>query len=294
MDMAKTKLAQLGEHGELLHRYGASVRILGRRSLIKDDVLEGIDRAVELTKGNKDAILNVCFPYTSQDEMTTAIRETVDEYSTPVPASQNPRSQHRRSFSETHIVHNIQNRRLSTSSAISPEGSLANSLNVPSSNSPSSSAAASDTEDSVSSSTTLFPDSPFSEDTQNLKPDSAAGGDPSSSPPVYGIQQPTETYPDPETITEDVLNEHMFTAELPPLDLLIRTSGVERLSDFMLWQCHQDTEIVFLKCLWPEFDLWNFLPVLVEWQWKRRKGVLGAAGSTGASGEAKGPKIKVG
>ena len=63
----------------------------------------------------------------------------------------------------------------------------------------------------------------------------------------------------------------MFTAGMPPLDLLVRTSGVERLSDFMLWQCHQNTDIVFIKCMWPEFDLWTFLPVLVEWQWKRRK-----------------------
>jgi len=63
----------------------------------------------------------------------------------------------------------------------------------------------------------------------------------------------------------------MFTAPDPPLDLLIRTSGVERLSDFMLWQCHQDTQIVFLKVLWPEFDLWSFLPVIWEWQWRVRK-----------------------
>ena len=62
----------------------------------------------------------------------------------------------------------------------------------------------------------------------------------------------------------------MFTADMHALDLLLRTSGVERLSDFMLWQCHEDTDIVFLKCLWPEFDLWTFLPVLVEWQWRRR------------------------
>jgi ditrans,polycis-polyprenyl diphosphate synthase len=39
----------------------------------------------------------------------------------------------------------------------------------------------------------------------------------------------------------------------------------------MLWQCHEKTEIVFLDCLWPDFDLWTFLPVLVEWQWRRRK-----------------------
>lgn len=62
----------------------------------------------------------------------------------------------------------------------------------------------------------------------------------------------------------------MFTAGDPPLDLLIRTSGVKRLSDFMLWQCHEETEVVFLECLWPEFDLWQFLPVLVEYQWRRK------------------------
>jgi len=39
----------------------------------------------------------------------------------------------------------------------------------------------------------------------------------------------------------------------------------------MLWQCHEDTEIVFLDVLWPEFDLWSFLPVLWEWQWRRRR-----------------------
>jgi ditrans,polycis-polyprenyl diphosphate synthase len=39
----------------------------------------------------------------------------------------------------------------------------------------------------------------------------------------------------------------------------------------MMWQCHEHTSIVFLECLWPEFDLWQFLPVLVEWQWKQRK-----------------------
>jgi ditrans,polycis-polyprenyl diphosphate synthase len=78
-------------------------------------------------------------------------------------------------------------------------------------------------------------------------------------------------YLDPENITAETLNNHMLTAGTPPLDLLVRTSGVERLSDFMLWQCHQDTSIVFLKCLWPEFDLWQFLPVMVEWQWQKKK-----------------------
>lgn len=84
-------------------------------------------------------------------------------------------------------------------------------------------------------------------------------------------QTQAPSFPDPETITADTLTDNMLTAGAPPLDLLIRTSGVKRLSDFMLWQCHEKTSIVFLDCLWPEFDLWQFLPVLVEWQWQRRK-----------------------
>lgn len=79
------------------------------------------------------------------------------------------------------------------------------------------------------------------------------------------------SYLDPETISVETLNNNMLTAGAPPLDLLVRTSGVERLSDFMLWQSHENTSIVFLKCLWPEFDLWQFLPVLVEWQWQKKK-----------------------
>jgi ditrans,polycis-polyprenyl diphosphate synthase len=52
MDMAKVKLFQLSQHGDLLDRYGASVRILGQRDLVKPDVLEAIEKAVELTRNN--------------------------------------------------------------------------------------------------------------------------------------------------------------------------------------------------------------------------------------------------
>lgn len=77
----------------------------------------------------------------------------------------------------------------------------------------------------------------------------------------------------------------MLTKDSPPLDLLIRTSGVERLSDFMLWQCHENTEIVFLDVMWPEFSLWYFLPVLLGWQ--RR--VLKSRQDPDAEGDFNGP-----
>lgn len=52
MEIARVKLHQLSQHGDLLDRYGASIRVLGTRELVKPDVLEAIDRAVELTKNN--------------------------------------------------------------------------------------------------------------------------------------------------------------------------------------------------------------------------------------------------
>ncbi len=301
MDMAKTKLSQLAQHGSLLERYGARIQVLGQRSLVKPDVLEAVDRAVEMTKHNKLATLNICFPYTSHDEMTTAIRETVRDYSAPLPTRPST-AERRRSFSETHIVHNIQARRLSTHGSPRHQGAL----NVVRSHSPASSIAASDTEESPSlssSATTLYPESPPEDHLPNTTTtantlSSSSSTDllkpvPTSTPPITTLTTTsdsppsTATYPDAETITATVLNHHMFTAGLPPLDLLVRTSGVERLSDFMLWQCHEKTDIVFLSCLWPDFDLWSFLPVLVEWQWKTRR--WGRGQEEGGEREAYGP-----
>jgi ditrans,polycis-polyprenyl diphosphate synthase len=70
----------------------------------------------------------------------------------------------------------------------------------------------------------------------------------------------------PHNITTETLTNHMFTADSPPVDILIRTSGAYRLSDFLLWQCHQDTQIVFLNTFWPDFGLWQFWSVIREWR----------------------------
>ena len=272
MSMVKVKLTQIAQHGDLLDRYGASIRVLGQREYLKPDVLEAIDCAVKLTSKNTDAVLNVCFPYTSRDEITTAVRNTVIEYSTPATSPCQPK----RPFSETHITHTIRSRRLSANGA------------HPRTQSPSSSGT-SDAEDSTtSSSSTLLSESPHTPPLHSHE-DSDPKSEITYLSPDHGSQTKPDTvslrsdsgspsYPNPELITSEVLDSHMFTTGTPPLDLLVRTSGVERLSDFMLWQCHQDTEIVFLKCLWPEFDLWTFLPVLVGWQWRRRKTEEGEKG----------------
>lgn len=53
-------------------------------------------------------------------------------------------------------------------------------------------------------------------------------------------------------ITPETISQHLYTADLPPLDLLIRTSGEVRLSNFLLWQAAY-AEMIFDEVLWPDF-----------------------------------------
>jgi undecaprenyl diphosphate synthase len=58
---------------------------------------------------------------------------------------------------------------------------------------------------------------------------------------------------DPGAIDTAAIEARLDTADLPPLDLLIRTSGEQRLSNFLLWQAAY-AELLFLETLWPDFD----------------------------------------
>nr|WP_254605240.1 polyprenyl diphosphate synthase [Sphingomonas bacterium] len=58
---------------------------------------------------------------------------------------------------------------------------------------------------------------------------------------------------DPATIDCDLIERRLDTDGLPPLDLLIRTSGEQRLSNFLLWQAAY-AELLFVETLWPDFD----------------------------------------
>ncbi|KAG0327749.1 cis-prenyltransferase [Podila horticola] len=156
MELAKTKLAELCDQSELVQRYGIGIRVLGDVSLLPKDVQEVVHRAVELTKKNNRAILNMCFPYTSRDELTMAARSLVSGI-----------------------------------------------------------------------------------EAQDL---------------------------DPSDITTSVLENSLYTRSCPPMDILVRTSGEIRLSDFMLWQSSRACHVEFIDCYWPEFTFWKLLPILLRYQ----------------------------
>jgi undecaprenyl diphosphate synthase len=74
----------------------------------------------------------------------------------------------------------------------------------------------------------------------------------------------------PEEIGEKDVEDRLYTTGLPNVDLLIRTSGEMRLSNFLLWQCAY-AEFVFPKKLWPDFTVEDYHACLAEYEGRSRR-----------------------
>ncbi|MDY0290741.1 MAG: isoprenyl transferase [Desulfuromonadaceae bacterium] len=75
---------------------------------------------------------------------------------------------------------------------------------------------------------------------------------------------------DPTQIDEQIFSSYLDTATLPDPDILIRTSGEQRISNFLLWQIAY-TELFFCSCFWPEFNLAHLDAILKEYQNRCRR-----------------------
>jgi tritrans,polycis-undecaprenyl-diphosphate synthase [geranylgeranyl-diphosphate specific] len=74
----------------------------------------------------------------------------------------------------------------------------------------------------------------------------------------------------PKDVDEDMINNYLYTAGLPDPDLIIRTSGEERLSGFLLWQSAY-SELYFCEAYWPEFSKMDFLRAIRTYQSRERR-----------------------
>ncbi|MBB3266639.1 undecaprenyl diphosphate synthase [Azospirillum sp. OGB3] len=75
---------------------------------------------------------------------------------------------------------------------------------------------------------------------------------------------------DPADITEDRLSERLFTADIPDPDLIVRTSGEKRISNFLLWQAAY-AELVFVDTLWPDFSKRDLEAAIEEFHRRERR-----------------------
>ncbi|XP_066253798.1 dehydrodolichyl diphosphate synthase complex subunit DHDDS-like [Euwallacea similis] len=155
LQLAREKFTKLFEEKQKLMEYGVCIRVIGNLSLLPVDLRKLMAEAVLMTKGNSKAILNVAFPYTSQDEITSSIQLLIK------------------------AAHKAQ-------------------ISV-------------------------------------------------------------------DDIDEELISCCLYTNQSPNPEVLIRTSGEVRLSDFLLWQA-SESQIFFTDVLWPEFGIWHLLACIFKYQ----------------------------
>jgi undecaprenyl diphosphate synthase len=73
-----------------------------------------------------------------------------------------------------------------------------------------------------------------------------------------------------ESIDDSIINEHLYTRNLPEVDLLIRTSGEHRISNFLLWQIAY-AELYFTDILWPDFKEQDLYEAIISYQKRERR-----------------------
>ena len=73
-----------------------------------------------------------------------------------------------------------------------------------------------------------------------------------------------------EEINENIINNHLYTFNLPNVDLMIRTSGEKRISNFLLWQMAY-AELYFTDVLWPDFRKEHFYDAIIDYQNRERR-----------------------
>lgn len=155
MELARQKFTKLMQEKEMIQKQGVCVRVIGNIALLPLDIQQIIAEAVNFSKSNNRAILNVCFAYTAQDDISNAMQEM----------------------------------------ALGVKGG------------------------------------------EILESD----------------------------ISETLLERCLYTSRSRPVDLLIRTSGEVRLSDFLLWESGYCC-FSFVKVLWPEFSIWHLYASILHYQ----------------------------
>jgi len=83
-------------------------------------------------------------------------------------------------------------------------------------------------------------------------------------------QQVKDGQLNPEDITEQTISENLATHFMPDPELMIRTGGEERLSNYLLWQCAY-SEFYFTPTYWPDFDEEELCKAIVDYQGRQRR-----------------------
>jgi undecaprenyl diphosphate synthase len=87
---------------------------------------------------------------------------------------------------------------------------------------------------------------------------------------VQAVKQIVTEGVDPEAVTEELISQHLSLSDVPDPDLLIRTSGEQRISNFLLWQAAY-SELYFCDAMWPDFNKQELTLAINSYQHRHRR-----------------------
>jgi undecaprenyl diphosphate synthase len=87
---------------------------------------------------------------------------------------------------------------------------------------------------------------------------------------VRAAQRIAEAGVDPETVTAELFEQYLDHPDIPPCDIVVRTSGEQRLSNFMLWRSAY-SEFLFLEKLWPDMRKEDVSDIINEYNRRSRR-----------------------
>jgi undecaprenyl diphosphate synthase len=87
---------------------------------------------------------------------------------------------------------------------------------------------------------------------------------------VHAVRQLVEQNISSDEVTIEAINEALYQPEVPPVDMIIRTSGEQRLSNFMLWRSPY-SELLFMDKLWPDMTKSDVTAIIKEYNNRTRR-----------------------
>uniref|UniRef100_A0A1B0GHI0 ditrans,polycis-polyprenyl diphosphate synthase [(2E,6E)-farnesyldiphosphate specific] n=1 Tax=Lutzomyia longipalpis TaxID=7200 RepID=A0A1B0GHI0_LUTLO len=295
MKLASEKFDKIMEEEEKLNENGVCIRIIGNMGMLPEYLQRKIARAMYITRLNSKAILNVAFAYTSRDEITHSVRTITEGVSDSILDQEIitddlvNRCLHTkycsdpdlliRTSGETRLsdflLWQVSSTILYFTKTLWPEITIwhvlgaifqyqrhyyqmqtpQKILRMP-------------MEADLATSTTAAKSTHY-EQIEHFAILNVAFAYTSRDEITHSVRTITEgvsdSILDQEIITDDLVNRCLHTKYCSDPDLLIRTSGETRLSDFLLWQV-SSTILYFTKTLWPEITIWHVLGAIFQYQ----------------------------
>lgn len=263
MKLMEEKLDYLVREDSLLNDYGVKVQVLGDLSLLPLNVRAAAERAMAATKDYKSFVLNLCVSYTSTTEIVHSIQQVHDNILKRAPEETG--------FAPMSV--NAGRRRASNGFRHKNESPVNGKFPMEKTNGDiPGKGSTSDLEiwGKQNADPALLPAAGPSNCRGSATPCACGNESPSLKSGVSEGTVVLDNKMNPwamsESITVKEIENHLYTAGCPPPDILIRTSGETRLSNFMLWQCCSYSRLAFCKVMWPDFSLRHLAWIILDYQ----------------------------